>query len=275
METAEQSREDELRLRWHAAPGKPCLVYLPGLHGDWTLVGGFRQALAGRAAWVEMTYPRTLTWTLADYARRISSALSAACCNRGWLVAESFGSQIAWAMLADDCLPFRIEGVILAGGFVAYSPRWLVRAGERVLGAVSARALERPLRAYARFVSLTKLRPVSDFEEFVKRRTELDKAAAMHRLRLIASADPGPIAERTRVPVFHLAGMVDPIVWWGPVRRWLRRRCPGFAQTRIVVRADHTVLGSAPQAAADQILAWIAASDGRGASSAPGDAGGR
>lgn len=254
--------EDELRLRSHAAPGKPRLVYLPGLHGDWTLVGAFREALAGRAALVEMTYPRTLTWTLADYANRISTALVAAGFNTGWLLAESFGSQIAWAMLANPALAFRIEGVILAGGFVTYWPRWFVRAGEHVLGRVPARALGPPLRAYARLASITRFRPVSGLEEFIQRRTEPDKAAAMHRLRLIATADAGAIAEQTHVPVFHLVGLVDPIVWWGPVRRWLRRRCPGFRESRIIARADHTVLASAPRQAADQVLAWIAGDTG-------------
>jgi len=51
---------EELQLRIHGEGSLPTLIYLPGLHGDWTLIGGFRQALAGRARFVEVTYPRTL-----------------------------------------------------------------------------------------------------------------------------------------------------------------------------------------------------------------------
>lgn len=40
--------ETTIELRIHWPESAPTLIYLPGLHGDWTLVGGFRQALAGR-----------------------------------------------------------------------------------------------------------------------------------------------------------------------------------------------------------------------------------
>jgi hypothetical protein len=52
---------EELQLRIHGEATLPTLVYLPGLHGDWTLVGGFLRALGGRVRFVEMTYPRSLT----------------------------------------------------------------------------------------------------------------------------------------------------------------------------------------------------------------------
>ena len=49
----------ELRIRGDAA--LPTLIYLPGLHGDWTLVGSFCRAVSGRVRFVELTYPRTVT----------------------------------------------------------------------------------------------------------------------------------------------------------------------------------------------------------------------
>ena len=51
---------EELQLRIHGEASLPTLIYLPGLHGDWTLIGGFRHALGGRVRFVEVTYPRTL-----------------------------------------------------------------------------------------------------------------------------------------------------------------------------------------------------------------------
>ncbi|MEI7807808.1 MAG: hypothetical protein WCJ07_04915 [Verrucomicrobiota bacterium] len=85
---------EELQLRIHGDASLPTLIYLPGLHGDWTIIGGFRRALAGRARFVEFTYPRTLDWSLDDYAAAIESALEKNGITTGWLLGESYGSQI-------------------------------------------------------------------------------------------------------------------------------------------------------------------------------------
>src|ERR1700726_4801941 len=90
---------EELQIRIHGDSNKPTLIYLPGLHGDWTLVTGFRSALIGRARFVEITYPRSLTWNIEDYANAIESALLSRGITRGWLLGESFGSQLTWPLL--------------------------------------------------------------------------------------------------------------------------------------------------------------------------------
>lgn len=240
----------------------PVLVYLPGLHGDWTLVGPFRAALAGRATFSEVTYARTCRALLRDYAEAVLDQLRSHELSQGWLLAESFGSQVAWAMLAAPGSGFTIRGIILAGGFVRYQPRWLVRLGGRVFERVPARRLQCALGLYIRVVRCLRYRsPVfaGDLTEFLARRTEADKRAAAHRLELIARADWRPLACQTRLPVFHLAGFFDPVVPPWPVRRWLRRHCPGFRGARLVFASDHNVLSSAPRRAADQVLAWIRA----------------
>ena len=89
---------ERLQLRFHGDARLPTLVYLPGVHGDWTLVSSFRAAVAGRVRFVEITYPRTLTWSLEDYAVAIQEALLSHGITRGWLLAESYGSQIAAAL---------------------------------------------------------------------------------------------------------------------------------------------------------------------------------
>ena len=61
--------KEKLEMRTYGDASLPTLIYLPGLHGDWTLVGSFRHALGGRVRFVEFTYPRTLTWSLEDYAK--------------------------------------------------------------------------------------------------------------------------------------------------------------------------------------------------------------
>ncbi len=257
--------DDAWQLRVHPArtgPDAPVLVYLPGLHGDWTLVGPFRAALAGRATFAEITYARTLSASLADYAQAVIGLLRGHGLEGGWLLAESFGSQVAWAMLAEPASGFAVEGVILAGGFVRYSPPGLVRFGQRVLTRMPAARLQRGLRLYARAVQLLRHRSrafTADLEEFLARRTEPDKLAAAHRLGLIAAADWRPLVRRLRRPVFHLAGFFDPIVPPWPVRRWLRRHCPGFGGARLIGAADHNVLSSAPRPAVARVLAWLGA----------------
>ena len=37
------SMDEKLQLRIYGDDSLPTLIYLPGLHGDWTLIGGFRK----------------------------------------------------------------------------------------------------------------------------------------------------------------------------------------------------------------------------------------
>src|SRR5437660_12043838 len=91
---------EAIRFRIHGDASLPTLVYLPGMHGDWTLVSSFRAAVAGKIRFVEFAYPRTERWSLDDLARSIEEALLANGIKRGWLLGESFGSQPAWAIIA-------------------------------------------------------------------------------------------------------------------------------------------------------------------------------
>jgi pimeloyl-ACP methyl ester carboxylesterase len=98
---------------------------------------------------------------------------------------------------------------------------------------------------------------LAGIQEFIDRRTELDRRAAQHRLHLVARNNPSSIARQIQVPVYALTGLFDPVVPWLFVRRWLRRHCPLLREYRIVWRADHNVLGTAPAIAADLVVRWI------------------
>jgi pimeloyl-ACP methyl ester carboxylesterase len=95
-------------------------------------------------------------------------------------------------------------------------------------------------------------------DEFIARRTPLDQRASAHRLSLIATADFRSQVCQTQLPVFHITGVLDPLVPALPVRRWLKRHCPGYRCGITLPRSDHNVLGTAPVVAADTILNWIA-----------------
>ena len=250
---------EKLELRIHGDEPLPTLIYLPGLHGDWTLIGGFRRALAGRVRFVELSYPRTLTWSLDEYAAGVETALAGRGIRGGWLLGESFGSQVVWPLVARGRL--RAEGVILAGGFVRHPARWIVPQAERITTGIPLRLMKGMLAGYAR-VARFRFRHSPEtragISDFIARWTPLHRQAAAHRLCLIARNDPRAIARQVKLPVYALAGAIDPIVPWLRVRRWLRRHCPGLREYRVIWRADHNVLGTAPQAAADQIVRWIA-----------------
>jgi pimeloyl-ACP methyl ester carboxylesterase len=250
--------DEEPQLRIHGDVALPTLIYLPGLHGDWTLIGGFRHAIGSQVRFVELTYPRTLTWSLDDYAAAVEGVLVKNGITGGWLLGESFSSQVVWAMVARG--KFRAQGVILAGGFVKYPLHRVVWLAEKIAGRISTRLLVGMLFGYAkvaRFRYRHSPQTVAAIDGFVSRRTELDRRAAQHRLHLIAANDPRPVARRATLPVFGLSGGFDPIVPWPRVRRWLRNHCPALHDYRVILKADHNVLSTAPREASRQILAWI------------------
>src|SRR6266581_6706271 len=255
---ASRPMPEELQIRTHGPDSLRTLVYLPGLHGDWTLVGHFRRALAGRVRFVEITYPRTLAWSLEDYAAGVEQALAEQGIFAGWLLGESFSSLVVWPMLARN--RFQAHGVVLSGGFVRHPMRWGVRLAERICGWVSLDLLVRILFGYAklaRFRHRHSPETLSAIQEFISRRTALDLKAAQHRLHLVAQADFCPLAQQLTVPIFALSGLFDPIVPWLWTRPWLKKNCPGLREFKIIWRSDHNVLGNAPEIAAEQVVRWM------------------
>ena len=249
---------EKLEMRVYGDGSLPTLIYLPGLHGDWTLVGSFRRALGGRVRFVEMTYPRTLEWSLDDYAAAVETELAGRGITRSWLLGESFGSQVLWGLVARSRL--QIEGLILAGGFVRHPMRWGVRLAERVSGGISLGLLTRVLFGYAkvaRFRYRHSPEVQANIQEFIDRRTALDLQAAKHRLHLIAQNDLRPVARQADMPVYGLTGLIDPVVPWWWVRPWLRKNCPTLREYRFVWSADHNVLGTGSKAAAEHVVRWM------------------
>ena len=260
-----ESPDEILQIRIHGPEAGPILIFLPGIHGDWTLVTPFRAQISRSLRFVEFTYPRTLEWTLHDYAKHIIDALAAHEITHGWLLGESFGSQVVWAIC--DLLqcgpqppPFKIEGIILAGGFAAYPMKRLARRLESMRSRTPGRGSLPLMYIYAillrvRFRGSLEARQAA--AEFLARRTLLDAQAIHHRLRLLIACDPAPVIATVKAPVFYLSGLLDPIVPWFLVRKQLRRVSPSYRETKIIPTADHNVLGTAPVASARQILNWL------------------
>lgn len=252
--------EEKLQLRIYGDAALPTLIYLPGLHGDWTLIGSFRKAVAGKVRFVETTYPRTLVWSLDDYAAAMESALAQNGITGGWLLGESFGSQVLWAMVGRGKFP--AQGLILAGGFARHPMGRMMRLVEITAGKMPLKLAVMIILGYAKFARFryrNSPETLANIDEFIRRRTPLDKDAATHRLHLVAENDPREIAKGANVPVFALAGILDPIVPWPRVRRWLKKNCPALRDYKIIRTADHNVLCTGTQAAATHILKWMKA----------------
>ena len=245
-------------MRVHGDAAAQTLIYLPGLHGDWTLIGRFRNALKNRVRFVEVTYPRTLEWSLEDYAAGVESALAERGITKGWVLAESFSSSVLWPLVARKKI--QIEGVILAGGFVKHPMIWAVRSAEWFCGAISLTMLVRILFGYARLARWRHRgspEMLEGLNEFLARRTRLDQEAAKHRLHLLTKNDPRSIANQAEVPIFAVTGLVDPIVPWVFVRPWLKRNCRALRDYRVITLSDHNVLGNAAEKSAEQVLRWM------------------
>lgn len=114
------------QVRVHGPPDRPTLIYLPGVHGDWTLVSSFRAALCDRVRFVEFTYPRTVAWSIDEHVSRLLEIFGKYGISEGWLLAESFGSVLAWALMEQQA-QFKPRGIILTGGFVRYPYAPMVR----------------------------------------------------------------------------------------------------------------------------------------------------
>ena len=255
--------ENRLEIRVHGEPDQTTLIYLPGLHGDWTLVSRFRAQAIERYRFVEFTYPRTLCWTLEDYAREVLGALEANDVRSGWLIGESFGSQVMWEILRLVNLKptFEFQGAVLAGGFVKYPVPGLVAIGIALFSKASTRDVQVFLKlfiAYARFRFRHSHETLVRLDEFISRRTDVDVSAMVHRMRLLNENDPRAIASEVKnVPVYQLSGFWDPIVFQPLVRHWLEIHCPGFRGSHTIFSADHTLLATEPAAAFAQIAHWI------------------
>ena len=250
--------EQQVITRIHGPACGPTLVYLPGLHGDWTLIGSFRKALDRRVRFIEIAYPDTVSWTLDDHAAAVEKALAKTGVSAAWVLSESFSSQVVWPLAVRG--RFKIEGVILAGGFVRHPARWAAKLSGRWLASIPLKAIRTVLIGYGKLAPWRFRREpetAACIYDYIDRISDEKRQALVHRLDLLAESDFCAAATHLNLPIFALTGFWDPIVPWFYVRRWLRKKCPSLREFKVLWRADHNVLGTAPEAAAETILHWM------------------
>ncbi len=255
---------DSITSRLHGDPDRHVLVYLPGLHGDFTLVRRFRERITERTAFVEFAYPIRGRPSLNDMSEAVYAELERLGAREVTLLAESFGSQVAWAMISQGRDTVRIHRLVLSGGFIRHPWPAGVHLARRLTGAMRRRRnlILETFPWYGRLAYESRPGLAEDLTRFVEARSRPeDREAIHHRLELIASSDFRPVAAETRIPVHHLTGVFDPIVPWPPVMRWLKLHCPGYQGTVRFHTSDHAVLVSRPTAAAQVISRWVGAEE--------------
>ena len=235
----------EVSIRVHEGSG-PTVIYLPGLHGDWGLIGAFRRALGERVRFIEFAYSKEDV-TLERLAELVHAELAARGVSSGWILGQSFGSQVGWALMARG---FKADGVVLAGGFVKHPWPWGARLFRAVMSTVPFGVINPVYGVYTSLCNALARRGPEEAEElmaFARNRGGKDWKAATWRLSLIERADLRATARATNAPVHYLGGMIDPLVPWPLVTRWLERDCPGYKGRVILAYADHNGLGSSPR----------------------------
>ena len=247
-----------------ATSGVP-IIYLPGVHGDDSLAAGCRDRLGPGLRWVPTRYRVHPGGTLDRLVDEVLWQVRKAGVDHGWLLAESFGSQVAWALLArcrnDRAAGFRPLGLVLAGGFVRHPMPWaagcLGRWGRRAPTPLVKAILE-VYRAYG-WVRFAGDRPaLRGLTRFCRRRARpRDRETVADRLELIAEVDLRAAASAVTVPVHALAGCWDVIVPWPPVFRWLARHCPGWRGGRVLAAGGHAVLVERPATSARIVAEWV------------------
>ena len=246
----------EVQVRVHEGSG-PTVIYLPGIHGDWGLIGAFRRELGTRVRFVEFSYSKE-DMTLERLTELVHGELTARGVASGWLLGQSFGSQVGWALIARG---FKADGVVLAGGFARHPWPWGVRLFRAILS-VPPGLINPAYRFYTALCNALARRgpeEAAELEAFARGRGGKDWRATTGRLAMILASDPRATARATRVPVHYLGGMIDPLVPWPLVTRWLRRECPGYKGELILRYADHNVLGSSPRESAEHVLSIVGA----------------
>ncbi len=252
---ADFAASDRLLHRISGPEQAPVLVYVPGIHGDWTPMVNCRGYLARRLRLVELAYPWRARWLLDDFADALAAKLDELGIESAHLLAESFGSIVGWQFALTR--PRRVRSLVLAGGFCR--PPWssFLPAALATMAAIPPRWVDSVIGAYIRLhAGRRDYDADAGFPPFSASRGREGWRACRNRLRVIRATDLRRRLGEIRCPVAYVGGGRDLVV---PVRREIR--ClreslhPDCRFTQWIVEgAPHPILPARPQSVAN----WIA-----------------
>lgn len=252
----------------HQTGGKktgPPLVYLPGVHGDWTAQGRARPILSRDFHLIETAYPRIETWSIDDFAAALKDLLDSLGIESTHLVGESFGSLVAWKF--GIAHPERVRSFTLVGGFARPPRLGVAAAAASALRVIPTSMLESAIDLYVAGKSALGQQRDSfaDLGAYPAARTERGQRAVANRMRIIQKTDFRDQLEMVRFPVRYVGGARDIVV---PVRReiaTLDTHLPPHCdfQSELVAGAPHTLIASHPEETAEYISRWARDADAK------------
>jgi pimeloyl-ACP methyl ester carboxylesterase len=253
------NQNQSLLYRISGPPDAPVLIYIPGIHGDWTPMRRLQPLLSQRLRLVEVAYPRAPEWSLEDYTARLLDLFLLLDIGPAHLLAESFGSLIGLDF-ALHC-PERVRSIVIAGGFCSSPGRLRVGLARRLLGLIQPRIFEWGIDLYLAWVIRGRLPIEGDFREdfFPASRTRRGWQAVLSRLDIIRRTDFRPRLARLRTPIFYLGGSRD---WVVPVRRTidLFKRCLHEScvfRNLVIPGAPHAILPACARSISGIITDWV------------------
>ncbi len=250
----------ELVYRIRGAEGAVPVVYLPGVHGDWTPQAAASQILAGAFRLVEISYPKEPLWRMRDYASAVVSLLDRLEIESAHVVAESFGSLVGWEFGLEH--QSRVRSMVIVGGFCQPPGPRKVLLAKWGLSVLPTGLFERGVNAY---VAIRKHQGKLEHPEmevdlpYAAVRSDLGRIATVSRFELICTSDYRHQLHEVSFPVRYIGGDSDLIV---PVKREIRTLGEllsgqvGF-QSRLIADAPHMIISSHPVETAGQIADWI------------------
>ena len=207
-------------------PNAPPIIYLPGVHGDWTAQGRARPILTRDFHLVETAYPRIEKWSIDDFAHALKDLLDGLEIESAHIVGESFGSLVAWQFgIAHS---ERVRSFTLVGGF-SRPPRFRVAAAAAAaLKTVPTNLLESAIDLYVAGKSAVgQHRATFNSGAYPATRTLRGQLAAAKRMEIIQGSDFRKQLQEVPFPVRYIGGARDIVV---PVRREIASCAPRAAQ---------------------------------------------
>lgn len=247
----------------HQATGKedsPPVVYLPGVHGDWTPLARARSLLNAEVRLVEAAYPRLSHWKLEDFARALEELLDALELESAHLVGESFGSLVAWEFGVSR--PERVRSLLLVGGFSQPPPFGGAAIARHALSLMPTVLLEAGVDLYVAHQNWRgqhRLPPAEGARPYAAVRTSRGRRATANRMQIIQRTDFRPHLPRVAFPVRYIGGEKDRLVSVrrevGTLESHLSPACD--FQSRVLPAAPHMIIASHPEQTAAQIKSWV------------------
>lgn len=238
----------------------PPVVYLPGIHGDWTPLEGARPRLNAKVRLIEAAYPRVDHWTLNDFADALDALLDDLGLQSAHVVGESFGSLVGWQFGLTR--PDRVRSFVLIGGFSQAPNRRSVRSAKWALRLLPTFAFEKGIDTYVSYKSRKGERRPSHGPEippYPAARTRRGKRATMNRMTIVQRTDFRGHLDKVTFPVRYIGGEMDRVV---PVHRelaTLAELLPPHCEfdARLLARAPHAIIASHPEETSAHICDWV------------------